>query len=240
MTIYSETIQEFSDLVSDDAIRNSSDAVQYLDRCTEFDPIAEGVYATVYNLPDEPDKVVKVCTNKKDGYYLFARWCMSSANRQNPHLPLIHREDVIELPNGFRVRFYVIERLDDITEDGSHPLQPDHFHDLAFGTLWNAFKTVALSYGMDHRALPDEIESLDVFIDEIKKASQLIAKKPGNESIPTLKEKTIEEYDDFLKTLYDVLIQLSPVGVMDLHGNNFMLRGDTIVITDPVSHKHAA
>ncbi len=240
MTIYSEAIQEMSELASNEEICHPSDAVQFLERCTEFDPIAEGVYATVYNLPDEPDKVVKVCTSRKDGYYLFARWCMSRENRENPHLPLIHREDIVELPNGLKIRFYVIERLEDITEDGSHPVQPDHFHNMDFGTLWNAFKTVAFSYGMDHRSLPDEIESLDAFIAEIKKASEQLSQKPGNDSLPSLKEQTLEEYDAFLRTLYDVLIQLSPVGVMDLHGNNFMLRGDTIVITDPLSHKHAA
>ena len=111
MKIYSETIQEIKTLVEQNEIKDKQDIEQYLDRCSELDPVAEGVYATVYNLPDEPDKVVKVCPDKKDGYYIFARWCMTPENQSNPHLPIIHREDVIALPCGMVVRVYVVERL---------------------------------------------------------------------------------------------------------------------------------
>ena len=163
MKIYSETIQEIKALVEQNEIKDKQDIEQFLDRCSELDPVAEGVYATVYNLPDEPDKVVKVCPDKKDGYYIFARWCMTPENQSNPHLPNIHREDIITLPCGMVVRVYVVERLSDFTDDGSRATQPQHFHDYDFGLLWGSFKAVMQSFGMDNSEFPEEIKTDDEY-----------------------------------------------------------------------------
>ncbi|WP_257282737.1 hypothetical protein [Endozoicomonas sp. SESOKO1] len=240
MKIYSETIQEIKALVEQHEIRDKQDIEQYLDRCSELDPVAEGIYATVYNLPDEPDKVVKVCPDKKDGYYLFARWCMTPENQSNPHLPVIHREDVITLPCGIVVRIYVVERLSDFMDDGSRATQPRHFHDYDFGLLWGACKAVMQSFGVDNSGFNGEIKTLEVFVEKIKVSSSNLVKRTDNDISDVVDSSIIESHDDFLQTLFDVLTQLSTVGSMDLHGGNFMLRGDTVVITDPIAHKYAA
>lgn len=240
MKIYSETIQEIKTLVEQNEIKDKQDIEQYLDRCSELDPVAEGVYATVYNLPDEPDKVVKVCPDKKDGYYIFARWCMTPENQSNPHLPIIHREDAITLPSGMVVRVYVVERLSDFTDDGSRATQPQHFHDYDFGLLWGAFKAVMQSFGMDNSEFPEEVKTLEVFVEKIKVSSSYLVKRTDNDISEVVDDSIIESHEDFLETLFDVLTQLSTVGSMDLHGDNFMLRGDTVVITDPIAHQYAA
>ena len=239
MKIYSEAIQEIKTLVEQNEIRDKQDIAQYLDRCSELDPVAQGVYSTVYHIPDEPDKVVKVCPDKKDGYYLFARWCMKPENQSNPHLPVIHREDVIALPCGIVVRVYVVERLSDFTDDGSRATQPHHFHDYDFGLLWDACKAVMQSFGLDNSEFSEEIKTREVFVEKIKVSSaDLVKREEGNNIEDVVDDNIIESHDDFLQTLFDVLTQLSGVGSMDLHGGNFMLRGDTVVITDPIAHKY--
>ena len=195
---------------------------------------------TWLNVFHEPDKVVKVCPDKKDGYYIFARWCMTPENQSNPHLPIIHREDVIALPCGMVVRVYVVERLSDFTDDGSRATQPQHFHDYDFGLLWGSFKAVMQSFGIDNSEFPEEIRTLEVFVEKIKVSSSHLVKRTDNDISEVVDDDIIESHEDFLETLFDVLTQLSTVGSMDLHGGNFMLRGDTVVITDPIAHQYAA
>ena len=79
-----------------------------------------------------------------------------------------------------------------------------------------------------------------MFVEKIKVSSSHLAKRMDNDILDRVDDGIIESYEDFLGTLFNVLTQLSPVGSIDLHGGNFMLRGDTVVITDPIAHKYAA
>lgn len=238
MTIYLETIKEIKELASQSVIRDKRDVAQYLNRCSAFVLMAEGVYGRVYHLPDEPDKVVKVCTDKPDGYYIFARWCMAPENRGNPHLPVIYCEDVIAVSDASVIHCYVIERLAEVTDDGARAVEPRHFHHYGFGILWVACKAVMQSFGTDHRHFPQEIQTLESFVERIRAASVHLSAKTDNGITDTVDDDVINAYGSFLTTLFAVLTHLSPIGVMDLHGSNFMLRDDMVVITDPIAHKY--
>ncbi|CAM3423166.1 hypothetical protein [Parendozoicomonas haliclonae] len=241
MTIYSNTIKEIQELTKSEAFLTEQDVTIFLNRCSEFESIAAGIYAEVYNLPDEPDRVVKVCTDNQDGYYLFARWCMLPENISNPHLPIVHREDIIELPEGRVVRIYVLERLTDITDEDVTATCPTHFHDIDFGALWVSLRNVTLPFYIQQKRFADEIKSLTEFIETIKQPVEHLPTEEDNSTTTTVVDSSvISEHEAFIRTLFDVLTFISPIGMMDLNGSNCMLRGDTVVITDPIGHKYAA
>ena len=91
---------------------------------------------------------------------------------------------------------------------------------------------------MDNSEFPEEIKTLEVFVEKIKVSSSDLVQRAGNNISDVVDDGIIESHEDFLQTLFDVLTQLSTVGSMDLHGGNFMLRGDTVVITDPIAHRY--
>ncbi len=238
MDIYFDTLEEIKTLVETEQLYHLGDVTIFLDRCSDLDLLATGVYAEVYNLPGEPDKVVKVCTDSKDGYHVFARWCMRPENQDNPHLPNIHREDAIELGSGKVVRFYVLERLDHMTDDGKEATRPHHFHDIDFGLLWGSLRTITLSFFTNEKTFSHEFETLDDFIEQIKKSKIHMLSSSEHLTPPRVDDDIIDDHEGFIETLFEALTHIAPVGMIDLNGSNYMLRDDTVVITDPIAQKH--
>ncbi|WP_205619498.1 hypothetical protein [Ferrimonas senticii] len=238
MEIYLETIEELEQLADAAELKRSDDVSIYLERFSDLELMATGVYAEVYDLPGEPDKVVKVCLSEIDGYYLFAQWCMRPQNQDNPHIPTIHREDVITLPSGKVVRFYVMERLEEISDTGREATLPSHFHDSDFGLLWGALRTITMPYAYNKKAFAHEVDSVEQLVDKIQDTTEHFYMNSASSEPAIVEDQVIEQHQDLLETLFEVLSHVSLKGVVDLHGGNYMLRGDTIVVTDPISHQH--
>ncbi|WP_108946062.1 hypothetical protein [Shewanella halifaxensis] len=239
MEPYLDAIKEIKELADAEEIHRVDDVSIYLERFTDLDLIATGIYAEVYEMPGEPDKVVKLCNSKIDGYYLFARWCMRPENQHNPHVPTIHREDTVELSSGRIVRFYVMERLEDISDDGTEPTRPSHFHDYDFGKLWGTLRTLTLPFADPKKQFNEQIQTADEFVEQIQEPRSHFYMNADERKPVVIDDQIIDDHEALLNTLFDVLSFVDEHGVMDLHGGNYMLRGDTIVITDPISHKYA-
>lgn len=172
--------------------------------------LGQGVFGIVFEKPGGKD-VYKVFTARDKGYLSFLKY--AKANQDNPHLPRIYGNIMrVEMPlNNIRSqgKDWIIVRLEKLQpSDDAYPDEHQIGNYLQFTPMPS----------------PEEIEELD-----------------NNGLLDMEMEMALEfqrEYPQLAEVLDWVNANANRVqGIhIDLHDENFMQRGDTVVITDPYSY----
>ncbi|MFI3245563.1 MAG: hypothetical protein R3Y10_03620 [Ferrimonas sp.] len=239
MDAYLAALAELQQLAQDNALTQPADVSVFFERLTPLTGVATGRYAEVYALPETPDKVVKLCYNHKDGYYRFARWCMRPENQSNRHVPRIFREDCVVISATRVVRIYVLERLSEISLIGKEATRPNHFMDVQFGQLWGMLRTLTLPLRQPQAWAQLLWPSFERFTAQLLQPRRTFYMNSADKQPLQLSAEALAKYDALLRTLYELLQYIAPLGTVDLHGGNYMLRGETVVITDPLANLFA-
>lgn len=236
MSLYNELLRDVKTLIADNVLQTPKDLMAYLNRCSSLQFFAAGCYANVYLIPNDANVVIKICFDPRDGYPFFAKWCMNSANANNSYLPNILQEDILTFKNGVLLHCYVVERLQPLLSEGVIT-KPCHINNTEFGLLWGICRTLTQKYCVGSTRFSDEITTFSEFITRLLETTLPKWMLSDQRESDRLCYRLIERHQSFLETLFDVLSFIGPIGLIDLNGSNFMCRGDTVVITDPLAHK---
>lgn len=217
-----QTLDEAQTLIHHGDIHSARQLHQFLQRCSPLSLLAEGKYATVYALPDEPDRILRVCADPEDGYPLFQQWCAQQPN--NPHLPQCHNS--IQLPLNLRqqAQLTTLERLNPISSRTEPPTAAEHFNAPEFGELWAVINTLIRRMERDQQTFCDLAPTLNHWLQHLHNAA--------------LPAELLQQHHTLLLTLFNLFTATAPLARLDLHGDNFMLRGDTVVILDPLARRY--
>lgn len=211
--------------------------------------IASGAFGSVYEHPDS-DKVIKIST-QRDAYYMFARWCMLPAQRNNPHLPEVYEEKMVKTRNGFMF-IHVIEKLvvpKSLRTENRTPEVPSDCPDVIIGTMWGVVRKMTRSQGWTRGEFATAYPTRLSFMREILKRSKQRHKDDPFDFPYVLKIIDLRRHQLFVNTMYELFIKFADIANLDFHGGNIMLRkgkrynsrrSGTIVITDPVSEIYSS
>lgn len=170
-----------------------------------FKEIGRGVYSSVWK-SDTENFIVKINKGSIDRNYLkFVEFCQQ--NKGNPHLPKMGQ----------------IKKYEDWYIIFIEKLEPTY---VKYTVSVELKKFVRYFFGPNTSLQPDDLTDKDMF-------EKLFKRKVSEFNLPN--ELKSQDMIDALFVLFKFIVEYNINDrSLDLHGNNIMLRGNTIVITDPV------
>lgn len=166
--------------------------------------LGSGGYADIYEKPGA-SYVLKLFEEHDYGYRKFLQYAFK--NQDNPHLPRFRGKLIAVTDRYYAIR---MERLKPIGRVQNFAFTPDP-------ALWDIITRV------EKLARASRTESLDQIL-------QKVQTDPLSEPIRDF----VENNPSFVKAMHDLVRIARQTGIaLDFSPRNFMLRGDTIVITDP-------
>jgi hypothetical protein len=169
--------------------------------------LGQGFFGAVFSKPGSKD-VYKVFTEKDKGYLQYLQYVKQ--NQNNPHVPRIHGGLMrVQMPlnrHSFQSKGWIIVRMEQLSDMG--PSFPDQGVMNMYIRSHPSFNSASISAA----------RKLDVMT-------------------PPEMARFERKYPELAEVLAWVAANGNRNGIkIDLHGDNFMFRGDTVVITDPFSY----
>ena len=173
-----------------------------------FRKIGEGGYATVYS-SDTEKFVVKVNDGHFDSNYLrFVNFCHK--NKANPHIPKIGKVKTLNRDDGDKWFVVFIEKLNQFDIEKVFGVERNQYEKL----LDFFYQLICLNDGstINYKMIKSQLKSSD--LEETPYSKQLV---------------------DVCNTILDIAdtCDIDPKDFLDMHDENLMMRGNTIVIIDP-------
>ena len=172
--------------------------------------LGEGQFGWVFALNER--WAIKIGKKPDAAYEKFLDFCQEPQNRGNPHLPRIRTRFTVNLPETTRdyakeITIAVIERLEQGTQEEKN-------------FMVQRLESIA---SMERDRVRGELR------DEHERAAAMTNRfiVPREDCLGPMLTQTIRSLEEYR------FYQCSEEYSWDLHGGNFMLRGDTPVITDP-------
>jgi hypothetical protein len=183
--------------------------------------LGSGAEAAVAEHPDK-QYVLKVF-EKTSRYIDFVHFALE--NQSNPHVPKFNSH-VKQIPNTP----YNYVRMEKLTKTNNSKLISDHISDMYALVVISNDHSIQI-----HSSLPNEVETyLDAHygIDDIR----MYDKRKFESNFLKIGKKADPSWIQICNSLMDYC---NAIGFphLDLHGANFMMRGNTVVILDPFIEK---
>jgi hypothetical protein len=180
-----------------------------------WEVLGTGLNAAVAQHPDKP-YVLKLFESDL-GYLKFIQFI--EANKGNKHLPVINKT-VKKIP-GTRLSFVRMERLTPITEQD---LWKNYLSDMTYIGLLAVKNDLLIAFSTQ-RNIVDALNARNI-------NTTVLRKVKFDDVWTAFKDKPTASWMDISEKLVD-FADSNGIDFLDIHSQNFMLRNNTLVITDP-------
>lgn len=180
-----------------------------------WEVLGTGLNAAVAQHPHKP-YVLKLFLNDP-GYLKFIQFI--EANKGNKHLPVINKT-VKKIP-GTRLSYVRMERLNPISE---HYLWKKYRSDITYLGLLALKNDLLISFSTQNNII-DSLNAQNI-------NTSILRKVKFDDVWTAFKIRPTNSWMDISEKLVD-FADSNGIDMLDIHSQNFMLRNQTLVITDP-------
>lgn len=204
------------------------EASKYLEK-QGYQLLGAGYYATVMNKPGTPH-VLKLFDHTDKGYLEFVALAMAT---NNPHFPQFRGKPMRITKDYYAIR---MERLKPVRGGDSEKYGFEFSYQL-LNILTRIIKNAKLGKSKNEMITDQDFEELSSNYEEIPFATiplELRGMTPMEKAEYKFDE-LYEKHPELVEAAWLIGKHVHPSRNVDLHEANVMMRGDTLVITDPVS-----